>query len=60
MGKVVLIEAARTERAISVEAAWQAYLVAREKADQTRNIEDGITAGKAWRAWLELFDRRTA
>lgn len=60
MGKVVLIEAARTQRAQSMEAAWQRVLDTRDVAMRSRDIRDGIAAGKAWREWLELFDRTMA
>jgi hypothetical protein len=46
---VVSIHQSETER------RWSAYLVARQKAEQTGRIEDGIAAGEAWAAFLALF-----
>lgn len=52
MSSVVDFKAERTRR---IEEAWKIYLDARERAEQTRNVVDGIAAGKAWRQWLDLF-----
>lgn len=38
-----------------VDAAWNAYLAAAERAQQSLELADGIEAGRAWRRWLELF-----
>lgn len=35
--------------------AWEKYLAARDRAEKSRNISDGIAAGKAWKEWLDLF-----
>lgn len=34
------------------EETWRAYTEARERAERTLDIKDGIAAGLAWRAWL--------
>lgn len=34
---------------------WDEYLEAKDRADRTRRLEDGIAAGKAWAAFHELF-----
>lgn len=59
-GKLILIDDARKDRDLTVAETWDAYVAARELADRTKKIEDGIAASKAWRAWVELFDRRRA
>lgn len=38
-----------------MQALWQAFLEARGKALASGRIEDGISAGKAWAAWLDVF-----
>lgn len=45
--------------AANIHAAWSAYCAAREKAERSGRIEDGIAAGHAWRAWLSLFEARS-
>ena len=40
---------------------WQAYCAAMRKAQASLRIEDGIAAGRAWRAFIESFEApRTA
>lgn len=39
---------------------WKAYLEAKDRAEQTRDMEDGIAAGKAWAAWVEPFTGHAA
>lgn len=58
--KVVHIAAVREQRQVSEADAWQAYVIARDKAERTKDINDGIAAGKAWATWLRLFERRSA
>ncbi|MBB3385527.1 MULTISPECIES: hypothetical protein [unclassified Rhizobium] len=38
-----------------IDRQWQAYVDALRRAEQSLSIQDGIAAGKAWRAWLNLF-----
>lgn len=57
MGELVFIDVAKRRKDVTVQEAWDAYLVARDQAERSRNIVDGIAAGKAWRQWLELFQR---
>ncbi|ORE87717.1 hypothetical protein [Aurantimonas sp. 22II-16-19i] len=43
--------------------AFQDYLAAREKAEVSRDLQDGIAAGRAWRRFLDIFmtgDQREA
>ena len=39
-----------------VELAWAEYCTARRRAELSGAIADAIAAGKAWRAWLEIFE----
>lgn len=39
-----------------LERLWAEYTAARERAEQTGNINDGIAAGRAWRRWLQEFE----
>ena len=36
-------------------AAWADYTDAARRAQFSRRIEDGVAAGKAWKAFLDLF-----
>jgi hypothetical protein len=55
MGDLLFIDVARKQRDESLQELWDAYLAAREKSDHTRDISDGIAAGKAWARWLQRF-----
>jgi hypothetical protein len=47
----------------SLETAWAEYLAARDRAERSRDIADGIACGRAFRRWLEIFltdDQRRA
>ncbi len=55
MGDLVLFTAAQSKREDRLQALWLAYTNARAKAETTLDIQDGIAAGKAWAAWLDLF-----
>ncbi|GGC70600.1 hypothetical protein [Chelatococcus reniformis] len=35
--------------------AWEAYVAARDRAEQTRDITDGIAAGRAWAVFIAEF-----
>jgi len=37
--------------------AWDAYVAAKERAQATDDLRDGLAAGRAWRAFLNLFVR---
>lgn len=39
-----------------LERKWQDYKTAMERAQATLLIEDGIAAGRAWKAWLKVFE----
>ncbi len=38
-----------------LDALWDAYLVARDRAATSGDITDGIAAGRAWSRWLATF-----
>lgn len=56
--KVTSLSVASEQRKLTLEQAWAAYVDAAAKAWSTMSIADGIAAGQAWRAWLELFEPR--
>lgn len=60
MNKIISIAAAREQRQVSEQDAWRAYLAARDKAERSRDIHDGIAAGKAWALWLHIFEGKRA
>lgn len=38
-----------------LQNAWDDYLCMRDEAERTRNLNDGILAGKMWRRFIYLF-----
>jgi len=44
-----------SEPAATAETLWQAYLVARARAEASRDLADGTAAGKAWGQFLSAF-----
>jgi len=60
MTDIIHLAAERTARASSMDELWQRYIDAEAKAKRSLAIEDGIRAGKAWRAWVESFVERRA
>jgi len=44
-----------SEPAATAETLWQAYLVARARAEASRDLADGTAAGKAWGRFLSAF-----
>lgn len=58
MGDVISIGSARRQNSDSPQALWDAYKSAKAKSDATGDIADGIVAGKAWAAWVRLFEER--
>lgn len=55
MGDLLFLDAAQRKRDDRTQDLWSAYLAARDKAEQSRDVHDGIAAGKAWAAWLDHF-----
>lgn len=40
----------------NINALWFAYCAARDKAEASKSIEDGIAAGRAWGAFIRAFE----
>jgi hypothetical protein len=40
------------------QRAWEDYLRARDRAERSRRVEDGVAAGRAWARFLKLFEAR--
>lgn len=57
---VIRLAAEREKRTSSMDELWQRYIEAEAQAKRSLAIEDGIRAGKAWRAWVEVFVERRA
>ncbi|TPW26013.1 hypothetical protein [Pararhizobium mangrovi] len=38
-----------------LQSAWDDYVCMRDEAERTRNLNDGILAGKLWRRFVYLF-----
>lgn len=51
-GEVVNLQ---EHRDAQIDEAWDAYISASRRAQSSLKMNDGITAGKAWRAWLDLW-----
>ncbi len=43
------------ERERRESEAWEAYVRAKARADETHNLEDGRLAARAWCAFLDLY-----
>lgn len=60
MGDVLILQVVQRQREGAAQDLWEAYLAARDKAEKSRDIADGMAAGKAWAAWLDHFRAVTA
>ena len=60
MGNIISIEDGMRRRDERIEGLWHAYLAARDQAEQSRDVRDGIAAGKAWAAFLDQFRAASA
>jgi hypothetical protein len=58
--KVLHLAVVNSERRLSVEEAWERFVAAKKRSEETMSIEDGILAGKAYAAFCELFIRRAS
>jgi len=58
MGELVFIGVASAKRDASVEQAWQRFVEAKNKSEETLRLEDGLEARKAYREFLELYQVR--
>jgi hypothetical protein len=45
---------------LATDALFEQYVAAKNKADRTNNLADGLAAGHAWAAFLDSFTRETA
>ena len=48
------------QREARLHELCKAYLEANARAEDSREMEDGIAAGKAWAAWVEPFTEHRA
>lgn len=55
MGDLLFIDVAQRKRDERLQDLWDSYRAARDRAEGSNNIADGIRAGKAWAAWLDAF-----
>lgn len=55
MAEIVSLAIERRARDLTVEEAFEAYVKAKARADETGKLEDGIAAGKFWKRFLELM-----
>lgn len=53
MGDILVLDTAHRKLGDLTTLLWHAYLTARDKAEKSRDVADGIAAGKAWAAWLD-------
>lgn len=60
MGDLVFIDTAQRRKDNRLQTLWQNYLEARARAEASRDINDGIAAGKAWADWVETFAGRAS
>lgn len=60
MGELLFLDVAQRKKDERLQALWQVYLEARAKADASKDIADGIAAGRAWAAWVEPFTGRAS
>lgn len=60
MGDVVFINNLDRKKDQGLQSLWDAYQAAREKAEASHDILDGIAAGKAWARWLAVFTGRAS
>jgi hypothetical protein len=41
--------------AVNIDQLWSHFLEARDRAERSRRLEDGVAAGHAWRNFLSAF-----
>jgi hypothetical protein len=58
MGELIVLAAGKHQNTDRLNELWNAYVVAREKAEKSRDIMDGIAAGAIWAQWLNMFTGR--
>lgn len=57
MRKVVDLQLVKNDRQPTQQEAWEQFVDAMNRSKETLRFEDGIAAGKAYRKFVELFDR---
>lgn len=57
MSEVLYLASYRPEEEIAAER-FEAYRAASERAQRTLDLDDGLAAGRAWKAFLDVFVRR--
>ncbi len=55
MGDLVVLDMVKRKRDERADELWEEYRRAAQKAQATLDIDDGVAAGRAWRAWLDQF-----
>ena len=55
MGEIISIDVGRQAKDRAIDEAFNAYVIAQDKAKRTLNIYDGIAAGRAWGEFMTLF-----
>jgi hypothetical protein len=56
----VILDGEEEQRQAKLQELWKAYLEAKDRAEVSRELDDGIAAGKAWAAWVEPFTEHRA
>jgi hypothetical protein len=60
MDDIVILDDDADLRKAKLLELWKAYLEAKDRAEMSRDMSDGIAAGKAWAAWVEPFTEHRA
>ncbi len=55
MGDLVVLDMTKRRRDERADDLWEEFRQAAIKAQSSLDIEDGLAAGRAWKAWLERF-----
>lgn len=60
MSKIIPLKVVHEARRVSVEEAWERFVAAKKRSEETLSIDDGIAAGKAYAAFCHLFMREAS
>lgn len=58
MSKIIDLKLVREQRALSLEEAWQRFVDAKLKSEQTLALDDGVAAHNAYLSFLYLCAER--
>lgn len=47
---------ALSQKDADAESLWQAYVEAAKRAQKSLRLDDGIKAGRAWAAFIQVFE----